>query len=121
MGWSCNAKAGNVLNAWQDACAAQNGSSNVFTTARGKYFFEVSRTEHLDGAITGTVQKWIPGTSFVKPSGSFRIEGDGSVTRGPKSLKDAAKNAKPVVPSGIGSGGARPGYGRDGKPLFELI
>ena len=91
---------------------------NTFTTSRGKYFFETSRTEHSDGAITGTIQKWIPGTDFTKISGSFRIEGDGTVTRAPKFLKDAAKNAKPVEP--VLSFRER-GLGSDGKPLFQLI
>lgn len=121
MGYSYNAAAGNVLDAWQDACFAQSGVTNVFTTPKGEYFFEVSRKEHNDGAITGTLMKYLPGTNLVKPSGSFRIEGNGTVTRGPKALKSAAKNAKPVPAVCIGSGGPRPGYGSNGRPMFELI
>jgi hypothetical protein len=96
---------------------------NVFTTARGKYFYEVTKKERRDDAITGTLWKYLPGDKdLVKKSGSFRIEGNGTVTRGPKFLKDAAKNAKPVYPLGVGPGGLRdPGLGSDGKPMFELI
>ena len=94
MGYSFSTKAGHVLDAWQDACHALSGCSNVYTTPKGKYFFQVTRKEHYDGAITGTLMKYLPGTNLVKPGGSFRIEGDGEVTRGPKILKSAAKNAR---------------------------
>jgi hypothetical protein len=84
----------------------------VFETKRGRYFYEVSNKEHYDGAITGTLMKFLPGSTMCKSAGSFRIEGDGTVARAPKFLKDAAKNAKPVTPVlSIGSGG----------PMFQLI
>lgn len=99
------------MRAWTEACVAQTGSQNMFTTKRGKYFWEVSRTEHYDGAITGTIMKVTreePDSCkmWCKPSGSFRIEADGTVTRAPKFLKDASKNAKPVASVMVGSGGA---------------
>ena len=91
MGWSCRADAARTADKWSDACVAQTGSSNVFQTKRGKYFWENSRKEHGDGAITGSVFKMLPGDNgLCRPSGSFRIEGDGTVTRAPKFLKDAA-------------------------------
>ena len=116
------------MRAWVEACVAETGSQNVYTTARGKYIWEVSRTEHYDGAITGTVLKVTrtteDGREWVKPAGSWRIEGDGTVSRGPASLKAAAKNTKPVPPLfvyGIGSGGVKK-FGRARLlPVAELL
>lgn len=92
MGWSCGAAASNVLRAWSDKCAANSGSSNVWKVGNTNYFFEVSRTEHDDGAITGKIMKQISeekpdGSYYAKSVGTFRIEGDGTVTRAPKFLK----------------------------------
>ena len=94
MGWSCRADASKTLEAIEDACFKQSGASNVFSTSDGKYFFELSQKEYDDGAITGAIHKWIPGTTLVQKNGSFRIEGNGRVSRGPKFLKDAAKKVK---------------------------
>jgi hypothetical protein len=85
------------MNLWECACAEQNGSNNVFTTSRGKYFFDVSRKEHNDGAITGTIYKFLKGSTYVKSAGSFRIEGDGTITRAPKFLKDHIRANADVV------------------------
>lgn len=100
MGWSCGAAAGSVLEAWSNACAASSGgSSNVWEVNGTWYMYEVSRKEHNDGAITGLVSRFI-GNPIGKPScmaskaGSFRIEGNGEVTRGPKILKEAYKTWK---------------------------
>jgi hypothetical protein len=49
--------------------------------------FETGREQH-DGAIVGQVWKYLPDGQHVKRAGSFRIEGDGTVTRAPKFLKD---------------------------------
>lgn len=48
MGWSCRAEAYKILGAWSNACYRQTGSSNEFNVKYKKYFFEVSRTEHID-------------------------------------------------------------------------
>jgi hypothetical protein len=90
MGWSCNAAAAGVLECWTAACRAATGMSNVYTVGATRYFFEVSRTEHPDGAITGTVLRETSrqgDTSQCVRAGSFRIEGDGCVTRAPGHLK----------------------------------
>jgi len=112
MGWSCRAEAGNTLNAWQDACFAQTGMANVFLSKGGsernqfaggsKYMFEVSNKEHHDGAITGSIQRFVDDTHVVK-AGSFRIEPDGTVSRAPAFLK--AIKGKLLTRNGIGSGG----------------
>lgn len=111
MGWSCNASAGFVLDAFGAACVESTGSSNTYETKGKRYFFEVSSTEHDDGAITGSIFKFIGSGGFCVKSGSFRIEGDGTVTRAPAFLKKAAKThagSNPFrahVGAGVGSGG----------------
>lgn len=79
------------MDSWTRACFAQTGVQNVFEVRGGqRYMWEVSRTEHHDGAITGTVWKMFEdelGASRCRQSGSFRIEGDGTVKRAPAFLK----------------------------------
>lgn len=94
MGWSCATAAAYSLDAMKDVCVAQTGTSNVYEEKGTKFFFEVSRREYADGAITGSIYKFLPDERCRK-SGSFRIEGDGTFTRGPKIFRDAiaAKNS----------------------------
>lgn len=92
MGWSCRADAGNVLDKMSAACVASTGMSNTWEHNGVRYFFEISRTEHADGAITGSVCKFV-GKDLCRKSGSIRIEGDGTITRAPAFLKNAAKAA----------------------------
>jgi len=96
MGWSCNAKAGWVLDAWINACFAQSGCQNNFEANGQKYFFETSRKEHNDGAITGVVWRNLPDGKSCRQSGSFRIEGDGTVTRAPAFLKAASPSKEEI-------------------------
>lgn len=86
MGWSCNKLAGLTLDAIKDFCYAQSGISNVFASNGNRYMIEISRREHRDGAITGTIYKYLE-NDRVKKSGSLRIEGDGKVSSGPAVLK----------------------------------
>lgn len=90
MGWSCGQKAGQTMDRISQACRAQGGSSNVFTVKGKKYMFETSRVEHSDGAITGQVLRFLD-ERYVRPSGSFRIEGDGTISRGPAFFKQALR------------------------------
>lgn len=98
MGWSCGAEANKVVQAWAQACIESTGAQNTWKDAKGvEYFWELARTEHADGAITGTVWRFLttgPNTQsaarYAKRSGSFCIEGDGAVTRAPKFLKGAS-------------------------------
>jgi hypothetical protein len=62
-------------------CVRSTGMSNTFTYKGDKYFFEHSRREHADGAITGTLNKFV-GENRCKTVGSLRIDGDGKITRG---------------------------------------
>ena len=95
MGWSCGREAGKTLERWMDACMENAGSSNVFHTAKGSFMYETSRTEHSDGAITGSVSRITGaapgGAIYARRSGSFRIEGDGKVSKAPAFLKKAAQ------------------------------
>jgi hypothetical protein len=98
MGWSCTASASRVLDRWTKACIDSTGSQNTWRELSTdiEYFWETSRTEHSDGAITGRIFKMIrmgnlvnPNENYCRPSGTFRIEGDGTITRAPKFLKNA--------------------------------
>jgi hypothetical protein len=95
MGWSCRADAGRTMRKWIDACVAQTGSQNNYTANGQGYFWEVSRTEHRDGAITGTIWRHVPGPDparvYCRKAGSFRIDGDGTIARAPAFLKQAAQ------------------------------
>lgn len=88
MGWSCNAEAGYALDRVKDACVRSTGCSNVWEERGQRFFFEVSRTEHYDGAITGSVWRSVSETT-CRRAGTFRIEGDGTVSRGPAFLRRA--------------------------------
>lgn len=96
MGWSCRADAGKVLAKFEEACRKSTGSSNTYKAFGKRYFFEVSGVEHADGAITGSIHRFVDKGRCVR-SGSFRIEGDGTITRAPAFLKKAAK----VAPKGM--------------------
>jgi len=82
MGWSCCRRAAWVMDAWKDACIAQKGTQNTFQVGEKKYFWEIGRENH-DGAITGTIWKFLPDGVHVRRSGTFRIEGDGEVSPRP--------------------------------------
>ncbi len=95
MGWSCRREASEILKKWEAACRAQTGSQNVFRVGSREYFFEIDETEYNDGAVTGAISEttstWSDGSVGTAVSaGTFRIEGDGRVTRAPQFLKDAA-------------------------------
>ena len=117
MGWSCNADAGRTLDAWRALCVESTNGSNTWETKRGMYFYEVGR-ENDDGAITGTVMRMI-GSGKCRSAGSFRINPDGTVARGPALLKEAYRRrdelrrglftakwtTRASAGAGIGSGG----------------
>ena len=85
MGWSCSNESYKTMERWQNTCIAQTGSSNTFVLKGQKFFFEPSRTEHNDGAITGSIYRF-EGENHARKCASFRIEGDGKVSRGGRSL-----------------------------------
>lgn len=83
------------MDAWTRTCVAQTGSQNEFEIRGQRYFWEISRKEHADGAITGTIYRMLPVAGdkhMCLPAGSFRINGDGTVKRGPALLKAAVRS-----------------------------
>ena len=92
MGWSCRAEAASVLEAWTRACVASTGSQNTWKVGNRTFFYEASRVEHDDGAVTGRILEVLSTEGDVlhcRVAGSFRIEGDGRMTRAPRFLKAA--------------------------------
>lgn len=87
MGWSCRMEASETMHRWQEYCGSSVGSSNEFVSGGKAYFWEISRTEHDDGAITGSIFVML-GDGKCKQTGTFRINGDGSVARAPAVLKN---------------------------------
>ena len=97
MGWSCRADAGRTMDALVKACREQTKMSSNYIEDGREYFWEPSNREHANGAITGSIllmlEKRPDGSGTCRKVGSFRIEPDGSVKRGPAILKLAAKTA----------------------------
>lgn len=88
MGWSCAAAAGDTLRALDRVCLEQTGMQNCYLGTDGSEFmYEVSRTEHADGAITGSVWRLVvmdeSDSKGAVAAGNFRIAGDGKITRWP--------------------------------------
>ena len=77
MGWACKTDAMDTLRQFKPNL---DKSNNTWQHKGERYFYEVSRTEHSDGAITGTIYRYVS-TDRVRKAGSFRIEGDGRLTR----------------------------------------
>jgi len=99
MGWSCAKDADDTMQKWTAACIAQTGSQNVYKAGGQTYFWDISRTEHDDGAITGTILRMegngdINGVNHAYRAGTFRINGDGTIARAPAFLKAAAQRAR---------------------------
>ena len=87
MGWSCSQKSSQTMDKWTAACLKSTGSQNTYKNRGETYFFENSRREYEDGAITGTIWRFLPNDTHVRKSSSFRINGDGSIERAPSFLK----------------------------------
>lgn len=85
MGWSAAAKAINTLDLIREQCIKTSGFDNQFRQDGKTYFFEIGR-ENRDGAITGTILK--REKTSCRRSGTFRIEPNGRVERGPTFFKD---------------------------------
>jgi hypothetical protein len=75
------------MDKWTQACIANSGSQNQWSEKGNTYFFEHTRRDHDDGAICGSIWKFLPDGVHVRKSGSFRINGDGTVAKAPKFLK----------------------------------
>lgn len=90
MGYGCAKAASDSLKAV--AVLFGDESSNGIKFPDGsKGFFEASRTEHADGAITGTVFV-LTCDNRARKKGSFKVEGNGTISRFPGlSLADRSR------------------------------
>lgn len=93
MGWSCAVEASKTMCRIQ--AHAGLAGDGCWRAGGNRYFIEVSRREHRDGAITGQVWRCLgpdnpDGSGRARKAGSFRIEPDGTVSRGPRHLRDLA-------------------------------
>ena len=92
MGKSYTMEAHEVFDAWREDCLASTGSSNSYEVEGSKYFMELTRRQHEDCRITGTVWRLVSrndetGVSSCEAAGSFRISADGEVVRYPVGLR----------------------------------
>ena len=92
MGKSYTMEAHEVFDAWREVCLASTGSSNSYEVEGSKYFMELTRRQHEDCRITGTVWRLVSrndetGVSSCEAAGSFRISADGEVVRYPVGLR----------------------------------
>ena len=81
MGWSCRVDADNTLT--KIKTLIESNYKVEFGNGLPNGFYDVNtRIEHIDGAITGSVHKFV-GVDRCKKIGSFRIEGNGYIKRFP--------------------------------------
>jgi hypothetical protein len=92
MGKSYTREAHDIFNDWREVCLASTGTSNSYEVDGNKYFMELSRKQHEDCRITGTVWRLVArndetGVSNCTSAGSFRISADGKTVRYPVGLR----------------------------------
>ncbi len=80
MGWSCSMVASNIMNSMTKASLAMSGEQNVYQYKGQWYMWEISRREHRDGSITGSISRFLGDrhapTTRVLTVGHFRIDGN---------------------------------------------
>ena len=88
MGYSCTAKADDVMRQWFDYCRQSTGMGNVYKYNGNEYILEIGR-EQRDGAITGKVLllERNGDSTLAYDKGTFRIDPNGSVKRWPIGLR----------------------------------
>ena len=74
-----------AVDAIRDPLAGAAGRPDPWKHGKDTYFFERSNKEHDDGAITGSVHKFVDynGEKRCRKAGAFRIDGEGRVVRFP--------------------------------------
>jgi hypothetical protein len=100
------AAAGDVMHdVWTKQCLNQVRTDgerpyqNGYTGKDGRrYFWDVSRKEHDDGAITGTTWRYLPDGEHVTSAGSWRINPDGTVKSYPTAWPFPKDSVREVVP-----------------------
>lgn len=98
MGWSCSKAAMDTLEYVSDLLRPE-GEKGSNSTKDG--FWETSRVEHLDGAITGTVWKLLPDGEHCRKAGSFRINGNGQIVRWPGLTRERITHINIKVVGGL--------------------
>ena len=92
MGWSCRADAMKTLTKIMETLCGKDPRTsawrNTWQEGGQSYLFEAGRREHADGAITGMLYRMTDSVHAVRV-GTFRIEGDGRLSRGPASWRRA--------------------------------
>ena len=90
MGYSCNTISMLVYDEMivqlQGASSEEQGSQNEWNVQGVRYFAEIGR-EQRDGAVTGTIWRFMADGVHVHKAGSFRINPGGTVARWPSSTK----------------------------------
>jgi len=97
MGWSCNAAASLTLTAIGTLMSASGakGSNSIMAGNQEIGFWETSRVEHNDGAITGSVYVHVD-ERHCRKVGGFRIEPNGKVTRFPRMPRPLLNRAETI-------------------------
>lgn len=90
MGWSCRKDAMDTLQKIEKVLCI-GPSANEFQINGKAYIIDTGRTDHADGAITGTLWRDTGDGTHYTCAGSWRIEGDGRFSRGASVLRRAAK------------------------------
>ena len=90
MGYSCNSISMLVYDEMivqlQGASSAEPESQNTWDVNGTRYFAEIGR-EQRDGAVTGTIWRFMADGVHVHKAGSFRINPGGKVARWASSTK----------------------------------
>jgi hypothetical protein len=92
MGKVYAGEAHDIFSAWKDICIASTGIGNVYEVDGNRYTLDISRKQHNDGAMTGSVWRLLTtnaetGVSTCQKAGSWRIDADGTVARYPVGLR----------------------------------
>ncbi len=98
MGYSCTAAAAYteeaMIEVLHETSTSENQKSSNVWDYNGKRFFVERGREQRDGAVTGTVWRFLPGNTHCRKAGSVRIEPDGKITRWSGSNAQQRKRAE---------------------------
>ena len=90
MGFSYAKKAGDTLSIIEEIGLKQTGLGNGFKDADGQeFFFEVTRRDRNDNGLAGSIHRMLP-NNMARKAGTFLIDRDGRIVRGPKIWKEWA-------------------------------
>jgi len=90
MGWSCTRAASETMEKFEDWCRSQTGFQNTYNENGVQKFVDWSRKEFQDGSVVGEVWKM----NGNKPSGTIKIDPNGTIVKGPKFIIESLKKMK---------------------------